>query len=44
MVSGFNCTTERGAGGGTSFQPVPPSTALRRCGVRRVPPLAIVEM
>jgi len=22
IVSGFNCTTERGAGGGTSFQPV----------------------
>src|SRR5438270_13032555 len=33
-----------GGGGGTGFQPVPSSTALSRCGVTRVPPLASVAM
>ena len=44
MVSGLKSTLDWGAGVGTSFHPEPSSTAFRKCGVTRVPPLAIVEM
>ena len=39
-MSNFDC----GGGVGTGFQPLPSSTALTRCGVTRVPPLASVAM
>ena len=42
VMSNFDC----GGGPGTAFQPspLPSSIALTRCGVTRVPPLAIVAM
>ena len=43
-VSGFIATVDCGAGAGTGFQPLPSSTAFRRCGVTRVPPLASVAI
>jgi hypothetical protein len=36
--------TSTPGGAGTSFQPLPSSTAFRRRGVTRVPPLASVAM
>ena len=40
VTSIFDC----GGGAGTGFQPSPSSTALTRCGVTRVPPLASVAV
>ncbi len=40
VTSIFDC----GGGAATGFHPVPSSTALSRCGVTRVPPLASVAM
>ena len=44
IVSGFSCTRDFGAGGGTGFQPLPSSTAFSSCGTKRVPPFATVDI
>ena len=44
MVSGFSVTRDFGAGGGTALQPFPSSTAFRRCGTWRMPPLPTVDI
>ena len=42
IVDCFILTVDCGGGAGTGSQPLPSSTALTTCGVKRVPPLATV--